>query len=333
VHGVRSLFLNRGALAGAAALLLGVAALAAAPLLGTGKLGDAVDHLSTANPWWLWLGATSLAASLVCMGSAWCAGLRSCGGSTHVWDSTARYATGSLVNAVAPAGCGGAVRAALFSRVLPGEDRLWRTGGIAAAVAAARALVLAPLVVAAAVIAGLTLKPALILLGAVLLAVGVAFAVRSRTPKHHVAHVFDAFRALANAPREAGRLAGWIGFTFLGRLAAAACVAAAVGVHSPLRAALVAVPAIALANVLPLTPGNVGVASGAVALALAATGLDGGTAIAVGIAIHALETVVGVAAGAASALYLARPPAWSLRVGAAAGSLALVGGFGATVFI
>ena len=29
------------------------------------------------------------------------AGLRSCGGATHVWDSTARYATGSLVNALA----------------------------------------------------------------------------------------------------------------------------------------------------------------------------------------------------------------------------------------
>ena len=126
---MRSIVQNRGALAGAGVLLLGVAALAAAPMLGTGKLGDAVDHLSTANAWWLWLGATSLAASLVCMGSAWCAGLRSCGGSTHVWDSTARYATGSLVNAVAPAGCGGAVRAALFSRVLPGEDRIWRTGG------------------------------------------------------------------------------------------------------------------------------------------------------------------------------------------------------------
>lgn len=330
---MRSIVWNRGALAGAAGLLLAAAVFAAAPVLRTGKLGDAVDHLATASPWWLWLGATSLAASLVCMGSAWCAGLRSCGGSTDVWDSTARYATGSLVNAVAPAGFGGAVRTALFARVLPGEDRIWRTGGIAAAMAAARALVLTPLVVAAAVIAGLTLKPALILVGAVLLAVGVAFAVRSRTPKHHAAHVFDVFRALGNAPREAGRLAAWVAFTFLGRLAAAACVAAAVGVHSPFRAALVAVPAIALANVLPLTPGNVGVASGAVALALAATGMDGGTAIAVGIAIHALETLVGIAAGAASALYLARPPAWSLRVGAAAGSLALLGGFGATVFI
>jgi uncharacterized membrane protein YbhN (UPF0104 family) len=330
---VRPVLRNRGAFAGGAAILLVGAVVALLVALRGGALTEAFAHLSTASPWWLWLGTASLAASLVCMGSAWCAGLRACGATTHGCDSTARYAVGSLVNAVAPAGLGGAARAALFARALPGEDRIWRTGGIAAAIAAARALALAPLVVAAAVVAGLTLKPALVLLAAVLLVVAVGIAARRYTPRRHVAHVLDALAALAGAPRQAVTLVGWVALTFLGRVAAAGCVAAAVGVSSPLRAAVVAVPAIALANILPLTPGNVGVASGAVALALAATGLDAGTAIAVGIAIHALDTVVGIAAGAAGALYLTRPPAWSLRLGAAAASCALAASFGATVLI
>ena len=57
------------------------------------------------------------------------------------------------------------------------------------------------------------------------------------------------------------------------RLAAAAAIAAAFGVDRPLAAALLIIPALDLAGILPLTPGNVGVASAAVAFALKAHGV------------------------------------------------------------
>jgi hypothetical protein len=89
-----------------------------------------------------------------------------------------------------------------------------------------------------------------------------------------------------------------------GMIGAAACVGAALGIPHPLTAALVIVPAIELARKLPLTPGNVGLTSAAVAVALHGQGVPMSAAVATGIALHAVETVVGVTFGAVGALSL-----------------------------
>ena len=67
-------------------------------------------------------------------------------------------------------------------------------------------------------------------------------------------------------------------------------------------------------------PGNIGVASGALAVALHSRGIGVTQALGIGIAIQALETVVSLTAGTAGALYFAKPNRlagrWALRVAA-----------------
>ena len=82
---------------------------------------------------------------------------------------------------------------------------------------------------------------------------------------------------------------------------------AALGIDNPLRAALVIVPAVELAAILPVTPGNVGIASAAVALALGSQGVESKVALSAGIAFGAVELLTGMVIGAAGALALAGP--------------------------
>jgi uncharacterized membrane protein YbhN (UPF0104 family) len=299
------------------------------------RLGDAFDGLATASPAQLWLAASAFLGVVVATGCAWRAGLRACGGSLGVLDASARYAVGSLVNSVAPGGCGGPVRIALFARRLPGRDRVWTSTGVATTIGAARTPALAVLVIAAAVLAGFPLWPLLVLVAAMTAAVVLALVSRRRTPHRRVAHVLDAFRALGRSPRASASLVGWVTAATGARLVAAATLAAAFDVSSPLAAAVVMLPALALSGVVPLTPGNLGVGSGAIAVGLHMLGVDGGTAIAIGIAFQGLETGIGVLAGALGVLALAAPPvpAWSLRLAGTAGCLALAAAFGATVIV
>ena len=119
------------------------------------------------------------------------------------------------------------------------------------------------------------------------------------------------------------------------KVAAATVVVGAFGIDHPLRAALVLVPAVELAAVLPITPGNVGLASAAVALALGSQGVDSKTALSAGIAFGAVELLTGVVIGAAGALGLAGPsarPYLRLATVAAAASVVAVA-FGATVLL
>src|SRR5207244_7799691 len=73
-----------------------------------------------------------------------------CGGRIGRLEAGARYGVGSLVNSLLPGHAGWAVRVALFSRGLAGSERLWVASGIPAAIGAARAFLLAVLVLAAA---------------------------------------------------------------------------------------------------------------------------------------------------------------------------------------
>jgi uncharacterized membrane protein YbhN (UPF0104 family) len=297
------------------------------------RFGEAFGGLATASPAQLWLAAGTFLGVIVATGCAWRAGIQACGGKLGVADASARYAVGSLVNAVAPGGVGGPVRIALFSRALDARERVWTTAGVATTIGLARTPALAILVIAAAAIAGFPLWPLLILSGAMVAAVGVALIARHRTPHARVAHVLDAFRALARSPRAAVSLVGWVTAATGMRLVAAATIAAAFDVRSPVAAAVVMLPALAISGAVPLTPGNLGVGSGAIAVALLMVGVDGGTAIAIGFAFQGVETCIGVLAGACGVLALAAPPvpAWSLRLAGVTGALVAAAAFGATV--
>ena len=326
----RHLFLSLGTLA---ALLV----VATTPQLLGDQVSEAFHGLLVASPAWLWLAALSFATALAASGCAWHSALRRCGGDLGRADASARYGVGSLVNAFAPAKLGSAVRFGLYARVLHGEGRLWTTGGVAASIGAARSIWLAVLLTFAAASGVLPVWPLALIALAVAVAITVAVLSRNRQPNARVAHVLDAFRVLGRCPRAAAQLIGWVGVAAAARVGAATAIAAAFGVERPLLAALLVVPALDLAGILPLTPGNIGIASAAVAFALHAHGTASGAAMSAGIAFSAVETVTSIAFGAGSLLFLASgtPGArrWTMAAAGATACLGLGAAFGATVVL
>ena len=215
--------------------------------------------------------------------------------------------------------------------MLPNRERLWTTGGAFAALGAARAAVLGALIVGGAATGVVPLWPLLVAAGLVALGIGAGIAAR-RTPSH----LLDAFRELGRDPRAAARLVGWIALATAGRLASATAVAAALGINQPLAAAIVIVPALDIASLLPVTPGNVGVTSATIAMALHAHGTSFTSGLAAGIAFHAIETAVGIMFGLASLIWLAPYPSPAARrvvllAGAGSWALGVAGAFSATV--
>jgi uncharacterized membrane protein YbhN (UPF0104 family) len=315
--------------------VLAIASLVAVPGVLGRPFTRAVSTLSGAQPLWLWASGGWFALAVVCSACAWRSALGLCGGRIGRLEAGARYGVGSLVNSFLPGYAGGAVRVALFSRGLAGSERLWVTSGIPAAIGAARAFLLAVLVLAAAGSGVLPAWTALALAGVGCAAVIVcAWASRRKPGGHRVAHVFDVFRAVGRSPLTAVPIVGWLVGAVGGRVLAVAAVAAALGVRAPIAAALVIVPALSVAAFASLTPAGIGVTSGAVALVLHARGAGVTTALAAGIALNAVETAVGVTLGIASGLLLAFPsPAarrWTLMSAAACACFTVafgVGGF------
>lgn len=275
-----------------------------------------MSDLGRLQPDWLLLAGLGFAAALLCSAAAWNVGLRACGGSAGPADVAARYAVGSLVNSVTPAHVGGAVRIGLLSRTLPGGDALLRTCGIGGAVAAARALGLALLVFCAAAVGRVPLWPAPLVVLLVLAAVAVCVRFSAR-----VGAALQFFRS----PRAGIRLGGWIAGSFAARLAATVAIVAALGIPRPFTVAVVLLAAVALASVLPLTPGNIGAGAGAAALALHGTGVGGGVALALGMTFQAVETCTAFMLGVGGAAILAAPGTRMRRYSLATVGLAAVG--------
>ena len=330
--------LGRRGLAAAGGTLVALAVLVSTPQLLGSRVDAAIGSLDHASLTWLWLGGAGFLVAALASAGSWLSAIRMCGGTLTAGDACARYGAGSLVNTLVPARAGDAVRIGLFSRALPNRERLWTTGGAFAALGAARAVVLAALVVAGSLAGAMPLWPLLILLGLVAVAVVLAWHERRRPAGGRLSHLLDAFRALGREPRCALRLVAWVALSTAGRLAAATAVGAALGIRDPLAAAVVIVPALDVAGMLPLTPGNFGVTSGAVAMALQAHGVSFTHALAAGIAFHAVETTVGILFGLASVIWLAPYPTPALRrlalAGTAAmGCLAVAGAFSATVIV
>lgn len=330
---LREIRVSRRGAAVALLLLLALGAALATPQLLGRRIGPALHALSYADARWLWLAGAGFAVTVVGMAAAWRCAIRLCGGETTLADACARFGAGSLVNTFVPARAGDAVRIGLFARLLPGERPLWTTGGAFAALGAARASVVGTLVLVGGLAGAVPLWP--LLVAAAIVAAAVVAAVRARRSP---AHVFDAFRALAASPAAGARLVAWLALSTAGRLAAATAVGAALGIRSPLAAAIVIVPALDVAGLVPLTPGNVGITSGAVAVAFQAHGVSFTHGLAAGIAFHAIETAVGLMFGIASLLWLAPYPSPAARrvallAGAASWCLGIAGAFGVTVIV
>jgi uncharacterized membrane protein YbhN (UPF0104 family) len=334
---VRSRLGTRGLAATAAVLVALVAAVATPQILGT-RVAAAFGALDHADPKWLWLAGIGFAVSVVSASGSWRSTLRLCGGTLTLPDACARYGAGSLVNTFVPARAGDAIRIGLFSRVLPNSERLWTTGSAFAALGAARSVVLGALVIAGFATGTLPLWPLFVSLGLVAIAVVASLRARGRAAEHRAGHLLDSFRALGREPVGAIRLVAWIAVSTAGRLAAATAVAAALGLHNPLAAAIVIIPALEVAGMIPLTPGNVGITSGAIALAFQSQGVSFTNGLAAGIAFHAVETAVGLMFGIASVAWLApyRTPAIRkvvLLTSAASWALGIAGAFSATVLV
>jgi len=319
------------AMAGISLALLAVLCLS--PSLLGNRVNAAVAGLGQAEPGLLWLAGIAFGAMSLCGALAWRAALRASGTPLGVADASGRYLVGCGVNAIAPAHVGSALRVALFGRVTQGG--CWTVSGAAAAVGVTRVVWLGALIAVGSAGGVLPLWPLLAIAAVVAGAVGVSVLARRLTLPRRVEQLLAAFRSLAASPRDLAIVAGWALAGAATKVAAATAVVSAMGIDHPVRAALVLVPAVELAAVLPVTPGNVGLASAAVALALGSQGVDPKTALSAGIAFGAVEMLTGMAVGVAGALSLAGPSARPyLRVAAmsaAAGAVAIA--FGATVVL
>jgi uncharacterized membrane protein YbhN (UPF0104 family) len=319
------------AMAGISLMIL--AAICVSPSLLRDRVSEAASGLGDADPGLLWLAGIAFVGTSLCGALAWRAALRASGSPLTVFDAGTRYAVGCGVNAIAPAHVGSALRVALFGRVT--EGGCWTVGGAAAAVGVTRMVWLGVLIAIGSAGGVLPLWPLFAIAVIVGGAAGLAVASRHVSLPRRLEHLLAAFRALAASPRDLAIVAGWAFFGAAAKVAAAAAVVSAFGIDHPLRAALVLVPAVELAAVLPITPGNVGLASAAVALALGSQGVDSKTALSAGIAFGAVELLTGMVIGAAGALGLAGPsarPYLRLATVAAATSIVAVA-FGATVLL
>jgi uncharacterized membrane protein YbhN (UPF0104 family) len=280
----------------------------------SGFVGSGLSALRSADPVYLWLAGTAFVAALAASAAMWRSVLAGCGAQVAPLDACARYGVGSLVNTFAPARLGDAARIALFSRTLPEQDaRLLTTGGALAAIGLTRATVQGALLAAAAALGALPLWPALVAAGLAVGGVAVAVVVRDRLPRHRVSHLLDACRALARSPRRALRLLAWAVIATAARVLAATAICVSLGVHSPLLAGAVITSVLDLAVAVPITPGTIGITSGAVAFALESHGVALSTAAAAGLAFHGVETAAGLSFGTAGTLLLTCSPTPAAR--------------------
>ncbi len=279
-------------------------------------LRDGLVGIAEADARWLAVTGVLMAASIAGSALAWRAVLRACGVSCSPVDAVARYGIGSLANAVLPTRIGGVLRIALFSRLVHREGAVWTTGGAAAVAGIARSLWMGVLVAIASTTGVLPAWPAFVLAGVGCIGIVVALVALRTRHRARALHVLDAFRALYAQPRAAGSVMLCVGAAIGARVAAASALAMAFGVDRPLAAGLLAVAAMELAAILPVSPGGAGMAGGAVAFAFTAHGVAGGVAVSAGMAFAAAEATTAVVVGGLGGVVLALPALarWAGRV-------------------
>lgn len=312
---------TRNTLALSALSLLGLATIAAVPQLA-GRVTPAVGVVGDASRPWLLLAAFGFLAAFVCTVGAWHAALTNAGARICPRRAAASLGIGSMVNSFAPAKLGDAVKVTLCSRAIDAPGRLWTASGAYVALTATRSLTLAALVIVASATGAMPVWPVFILVGGAV-AIGLAAAFSTRLRSHfRIAQVLGGISSLARSPRTLAVVATWTVGMQLARIAGTFGVVVALGLPHPLLAALVILPALDVAGAIPLTPGSIGIGSGAVAVVLASRGIGMTQALAVGLAIQTVETLVSVSCGTAGVLYLVRPTARARQI---ASRVAIVG--------
>jgi uncharacterized membrane protein YbhN (UPF0104 family) len=307
-------------LAGAAAALA-LSALSL-PLLGH-HLASTLHALTGASRPWLAVSFMAFLGAFVCTVGAWRSALSAAGARLCPKQAAARLGIGSMVNAFTPAKLGDAVKITLCARAIDSPDRIWTATGTYTALAAARSLTLAGLVVAASATHALPIWPVFLLVGSASVVAVIAVASTRFRSHHRIASFLAGVSALANDRRALRGVALWTIGMQLFRLAGTVGAVLAFGLPHPLLAALVILPALDLAGAVPLTPGSFGIGGGAVAVALTSRGIGMTDALATGLAIQAVETMVSVTCGSLGLAYLMQP---SERVSRVATRTALVGG-------
>ena len=135
--------------------------------------------------------------------------------------------------------------------------------------------------------------------------------------------IFAAALQAFRSPREAFELSRWVGYSYVFRAAAGVAIVSSLGISSPLTVALVLLGALALAGVLPLTPGNFGAGAGAATIALHGAGVSVADALALGVTFQAVETGAALLLGLTGSAMLAAPGTrlrrWSFATVALAG--------------
>jgi len=272
-------------------LLVAAAVGAAFPLASYAQ--DAVARLQEADPAKV-VGAGLLhVAMLVASALCWRRAFDAFGGRIGGADACVRSGVGTFVNAVAPARAGGALRIGLFTRSLRGEGAVHRSGTALLAIGSMRAAATTAMLAGAA--AG-GLAPLWLMLTPIAL-VAAAIFMRAR---------LGIVRDHLNARCLAG-MWGWAALAATCRCGSIAVALAAVGVSSPITAALVGLLGLELSALIPLAPGLAGVGGAAVAVAITAHGVPSAVAMAGGVAFYVAEAVAGIAFGAvATAAFLVR---------------------------
>jgi hypothetical protein len=266
-------------LCAALAVGLGIAVTGASALLAPHQLAAEVRTAALraehGNHLLLALGAVAFVLAPIFTGAAWRTALRAVGGELGLVAACARYGVGSLVNSVTPLHLGDGLRIALFARALP-------RGVALRGISALGGLKLARVGVVSGV-GGLAFQN--VWIGTFALGCGAA--------------------AVYLACRErAMELIVLVAAATVARIGAVALVLASLHVGSPVKLACAVVPALALASIIAVTPGNLGVASAAVAMSLHAGGIGITDGVSVGIVMHAAESAAGLLVGTASAMVL-----------------------------
>jgi uncharacterized membrane protein YbhN (UPF0104 family) len=304
---------RRLALATAGTVALGVCLGA---WVASGSFAASLAPGATADPHAAAWAAAAFAVSLLAAACAWRISFAAVGAPMRRGQACASYSVGSLVNTFVPATFGEGIRALLFGRSLPDSgNRVCTAAGAAGAVAVARSVSHTLVLSAAVLVAGF--PPWLVIAPASfpLVAVAAALVVHRRPRGSRLAGLGQATTTLLREPGSGLRVVGWTAVATAARVFAAAAVAASLGVGSPLAAGLLVTAALILAGALPVTPGSIGITSGAVSLALSQHGIPMPTALAAGVLFHALESAVSVAVGLVAAPFVVHPGPVLRRVG------------------
>jgi uncharacterized membrane protein YbhN (UPF0104 family) len=272
----------------------------------SGKLGATVALLQRADRTSAGVAAACFVATLAASSGAWRAAFTTSGARLGRVEAFSRYGAGSLVNTFFPARLGDGLRIALFTRTLPpAKWRVLAAGSSVAAVSAAGGVMRLALLGTLVLLGLIPLWPLLAFGGLLAVVAAAVIVFRRRLPTIFPGALRESIVALTANPAFAVRLLGWKVIETAARVGAAAAVASALGVGRPLVTALLMTAVVDLASAVPVTPGNVGITSGAIAVALHSQGTGFGTALAAGVAYHAIQSAVGVSCGLAAVGLLA----------------------------